>query len=132
MQYEELGPISRPEAAAWLATDDPERIGRALLRLALHDADRVYVEGKCLSFASHPSIWVRRNVATALGHLARLHRHLDVVRVRPVLMELRSDADVAPWAETALDDLRISLTSRNSSWVAPASPTLKPRFRHAA
>ena len=109
MEYEELGPISRPEAARWLTAADVRKVSLALLRLALHDPDRAYVQEVCLSFASHPDVWVRRNTATALGHLARLHGHLDVERVKPVLADLAADPDVESWAEAALDDLNIFL-----------------------
>jgi hypothetical protein len=113
--YEELAPISREDAAEVLGAGESSEVGVVLIRLALHDADWSYVQGVCLSQAKHPDIWVRRNVATALGHLARLHGQLDTIRVVPVLDELAGDPEIASWAEAAMHDLRIFLR------VAPAS-----------
>ena len=112
MKYEELGPIDRDEAERTLAGQDAEAVSLALLRLALHDPDWRWVQEQCLRFVGHPDVWVRRNAATSLGHLARLHRQLDSSRVIPVLEKLKKDPEVASEAETALDDLTIFLRPR--------------------
>ena len=114
MEHESLGPIALEEAEEALASGDAEAISMALLRLALNYADWRVVQEKCLAFTTHQDVWVRRNAATALGHLARLHRQVDTAVVIPALEALRSDPDVASWAEAALDDLAVFLRSGTS------------------
>ena len=115
--YEELGPITREEAEAAFASGDHRRIGRALLRLALHEDDWEYAELWCLRMARHPEKWVRRNACTSLGHLARLHGRLHVERVMPVLVSLWADPDVTGYAEDALGDIEVFLKVDRRPWL---------------
>jgi hypothetical protein len=105
MMYESLEPIERPEAEAILGSDDPKAIVRTLLRLALHEADWRWVQTISLTFVRHPSVGVRRAVATALGHLARLHGTLDLATALPALRSLAGDPGVAGAAQDAIDDV---------------------------
>ena len=50
MQYEEIAPIDRGASAIELSSGDWERISLALLRLALHDPDPVWLEDLLLRF----------------------------------------------------------------------------------
>ena len=113
--YEELATIDRDEAEAMFAAGGRD-IGLALLRLALHWDDWAYVERRCLDFARHPDTWVRRNAATALGHLARIHGRLHVERVMPALMTLWADPDVSGWADDALDDVEMFCKVERRRW----------------
>lgn len=85
--YDSLLPLDKSEALGIIAAGDPAAIGTALLRLALHEADWRFVQDLCITLSDNPDVWVRRNCATALGHLARIHRRLDVDKV-PVLAKL--------------------------------------------
>jgi hypothetical protein len=105
--YEQLGPIEHVEAEHAFENGPPRVIARALLRLALHDADWAYVEAACLRFARHPDEWVRRNACTSLGHIARLHQRLTIDRVIPILLALLDDPDVWEYAEAALEDIEL-------------------------
>ena len=109
LKYEEIGPVSRGEAASRLESSDPSEVVEALLGLALHDPDWRHVQRICLRLADHPDVSVRRNVATALGHLARLHRRLDLDVVLPVLSQLHDDDSTRPWVDHAYDDLAVFL-----------------------
>jgi hypothetical protein len=113
--YHELDAISRDEAEALFASGGRE-VGFVLLRLALHCDDWEYVERRCLDFARHPDAWVRRNAATAIGHLARIHGRLHVERVMPALMTLWADPQVNGWADDALDDLEVFLNVKRAGW----------------
>ena len=42
-----------------------------------------------------------------LGHLARIHRRLDLDRVSPLLKELRRDKEIGDRVGCALDDIQI-------------------------
>ena len=89
--YEPMNPIRKNVAERWLASDDAGKILRALLRLSMHGPDFVYAERRALEFASHEDVWVRRNAATALGHIAFFHGSIDVDAVMTTLVRLLDD-----------------------------------------
>ena len=107
--YEDMPPIEREEAEAMINAGRAEEVSRALLRLALHDPEWRYVQGRVLEQVRHEDVWVRRNCATAFGHLARIHRQLELDEVVPALNELADAPNVASWVDAALDDLEIFL-----------------------
>jgi hypothetical protein len=88
MQCEEVLPISREEAEAAFLSGEPESICQALVRVAFHDTHWRWVQAWCMEFARHSDCEVRGLAATCLGHLARIHRRLDLEAELPVLHEL--------------------------------------------
>jgi hypothetical protein len=119
---EDLGPISATAATRAIKSGDPREISLALLRLALHGPDWVRAEQLAREHVGHPDVWVRRNAATALGHIARVHGRLDVDASLRLLHALREDPEVTDWADAALDDFEIFLGVRHpdSQPLAPA------------
>jgi hypothetical protein len=59
--------------------------------------------------ASQPNSEVARLAVTCLGHVARIHRTLDLDRVLPVLETLRKDPEIAASMGDALDDIEMYL-----------------------
>ena len=102
--YEPMDPISVRQAEQWFASGDPRKILRALLRLSLHGPDFACAEGKALEYADYPDVWVRRNVATALSHISRVHGSIDLDAVMMTLVKFLDDPEVVDWADFALDD----------------------------
>jgi HEAT repeat len=84
-------------------------ISQTLVTLALHDADWKKVEKYCLEFLEHPDASVRAVAATCIGHLARIHKTLDLDLVLPALYRHLSDPGkwVAGNADNALSDIEI-------------------------
>jgi hypothetical protein len=84
-------------------------ISQTLVALALHDADWKKVEKYCLEFLEHPDAGVRAVAATCIGHLARIHKTLDLDIVLPALYRHLSDPGqwVAGNADNALSDIEI-------------------------
>ena len=118
-----LGPIRRDVAERWLASDDPRKVLYALLRLSLNGPDFAYAERMALEKASHPDVWVRRNAATALSHVARLHGSVDLDSVMQTLVSLLDDPEVFGWADYSLDELEIYMkTDRRRYMAARAEP----------
>jgi len=115
MHDEELGPISRAEANEALANGTAEDVAATMIRLALHDPDPAFIQHMCLARLEHPNVWVRRDCATALGHVARLHGTLDLAEVLPALGKLWEDPDVVPWVEAAMDDIRMFIGPPNDT-----------------
>ena len=99
------GLLKRQEAENIFASGDANEIASALIDIALHDRDWCWVQNKCLGFARDGNPVVRQAAVTCLGHVARIHRELDLETVLAVLNELSGDPAVT--TEDALDDIRI-------------------------
>jgi hypothetical protein len=110
MKYEELHAISREELQSELDSGERERVSRALVRAALHDADREWLEDLLAKHLEHPDSWVRGVAATCTGHAARIHRALDLERMLPLLEKLMSSTETAGRAQDALDDIEVFIT----------------------
>ena len=106
MRYQNIPPITRTEAEEALASENRDVICNALVSLALHDPDWHWVQEHCLRLATHRDPWVKGAAAISLGHLARIHRILDLEPVLRVLGDLSNDSEVAGIAEDALADIR--------------------------
>ena len=119
LTYQEPHPISREEAEAAFASRDPGHIALALVNVAYHDADWLWVQERCLGFVRDDVAAVRQIAVTCLGHAARVHRRLDLARVLPALDELARDPEVQ--VEDALDDTRTFVRRRRRAGTFPPS-----------
>lgn len=86
-------PIGRKDAETAFRSGKVEAICDALVRLAYHDSDWRFVQGRCLEFLKHENPDVRGLAATCLGHLARIHGTLDLQFVKPLLTALVVDSE---------------------------------------
>lgn len=107
MMYEELGPISRADAERELASGVRDRVCRALLRVALFHEDRSWIEKTLLRYLDDDDPWTRGVAATCVGHLARIHRTVDLTLLLPRLKSLLADPQAGAKARDALDDIRM-------------------------
>jgi hypothetical protein len=110
MQYKAVVERSRPEIESLLRSCDGTEIADALLSASYYDPDWRWVQGQCLAFSRHEDQNVRSVAAICFGHLARIHRQLDLELVLQRLVEMRSDRVVAPAATDALEDIKFFLT----------------------
>jgi hypothetical protein len=122
-----LGLIRRSVADRWLASEDPEKVMYALLRLSLHGPDFAYAERMALEHATHPDAWVRRNAATALLHVARLNGSVDLDAVMTTLVKLLDDPEAFGWAEDALDSIEIWMKTDRRRYMSSRSDTTLQR-----
>lgn len=124
--YEPMDPISVRQAEQWFASGDPRKVLRALLRLSLHGPDFAFAERKALDYAVHPDVWVRRNAATALSHVSRVHGSIDLDSVMSTLVSLLDDPEVVDWADFALDEVEIYMnTDRRRYMATQGNPPLQ-------
>jgi len=107
MRYEEPQPIGLPEAEEGMASGDPTLIADALLRVSLSGIDAQWVEDACLRSLERPEFAVRWTALTALGHLVRRHRRLDMNAVLEAIEPLRSDSDMSGKVGDLLDDIKV-------------------------
>ena len=105
MRYEEPRDVSKAEAEQAFRFGTPEEVTSALLGVTFYERDWRWVQEQCMKLARHEDVWVRRNAATCIGHIARFHRQLDVDAATRVLTEMAQDPAVAPWAEDALEEI---------------------------
>ena len=111
MKYHEVLPMSRSELEAGIDSGNQKAIIEALLSAAFYDADWRWVQEICLRFLDHTDTNVRWIAATCLGHIARIHKVLDLDLVLPKLVSLKADPAIGPSVETALDDIRFFCAS---------------------
>ena len=107
LRYQEPSPLSRTEAERRLRSDDPAVVCPGLVDVAFYEPDWRWVQEHCLRLADSVDPNVRGIAATCLGHLARIHRTLDLERALPVLRRLQHDKAVQGQADEALDDIGI-------------------------
>ncbi|MCL2824508.1 MAG: hypothetical protein FWD57_11000 [Polyangiaceae bacterium] len=101
--------MGRPELEALIESRNESAIVEALLSAAYYDPDWRWVHGVCLRVLDQTNMYVRSNAATCLGHIARIHKNLDLDLVLPRLLPLKGDPAIGPWVEDALEDIRFFL-----------------------
>ena len=109
MRYQEVLKKDRAEIELLLQSTNPTDILDALLSAAYYEPEWRWVQGQCLAFLSYGERSVRGLSATCLGHLARIHKQLDIELVLPRLAELKDDPEIGDSVRDALDDIRFYL-----------------------
>ena len=109
--YQEALPINREDAEMAFSSGVSEEICDALLRITFNDSDWHWVQEKCLYFINSHSSDVRGLAITCLGHLARIHRKLDLKKVLPLLKNLQNDSQVSGRVEDVFDDIKTFVDS---------------------
>jgi hypothetical protein len=93
LKYEEIAEWTRDVVERALRDDDPDALLRAVVAVAMHDADWRYAQDLCIRLSSHPHFNVRGNAVLGFGHIARAHRQLDRVVVQPIIEAALRDAN---------------------------------------
>src|SRR5688500_8257530 len=107
MEYEDLNAINREDALRELDSGDPERMCRALVRVALHEPERAWVEPLILRFMNDRDSCVRGLAATCAGHLARIHGRIENPDIVTSLHRLLCDPTTCGRANDAIEDIEI-------------------------
>ena len=110
-KYEDIPQFDRQEVEAALERDDAGELHVAVLAVALSSVDQAWAEGICMRLASHPDHIVRGNAILGMGHIARIHRKLDVEGVRPLIQAALQDESeyIRGQADSAADDIELFL-----------------------
>jgi vesicle coat complex subunit len=76
-----------------LAEDDPNRLLQAVLGVSMCDSDWEYAQRLCVRLSRHPHSNVRGNAILGFAHIARVHRRLDELTVKPIVELALGDQD---------------------------------------
>ena len=109
MKHVEVLKRDRAELMLLLSSPEPTDILDGLLSAAYYDSDWKWVQGQCLAHLDHREHSVRGLSATCLGHLARIHKQLDLALVLPRLLLLKDDPEIGNSVQDALDDIAVFL-----------------------
>jgi hypothetical protein len=119
MRFHSVQPRSRSELERAFERGDENTLVHTILSAAYHDPEWKWVQEHRLRYLDHPSPSVRAIAVTCLGHLARIHRQLDVAIVMPRLVALRdSDTELAGQAEDAISDINTYIRSDHGERIA--------------
>ena len=105
--FEAIEKLGRSRALRLLGGSDQPARSRAIISLALHDKDWRWVQNLCLSLLDDPNPDIRASALLGLGHVARLHRRLDLERVLPRVRASSGDSRLAPRVLELLEDIEI-------------------------
>jgi len=114
MEYQEITPIDRHDAEIVFDGDDLDQTRVTLVRVAFHEPDYQWAQDCCLRFCNHQDAEVRGVAAICLGHIARIHRKLDMSKVMPILQRLLKEPLIAGQVEDALDDIKQYIRSNQN------------------
>jgi hypothetical protein len=102
---------SREKILKDLFSSNAELVVECLLSLAHFDNDWKWSQEQCIKFAKSDNESVRGIAMLCFGHIARIHRNLNIGIVKPILYQGLKDESlfVRGHAQNALDDLEIFL-----------------------
>ena len=116
MEYDKIKRIDRHTAQQILEHGNTEEKIAALLGLVLNDPDPVWLQELCIDIiVTTADLWLQRNAITCLGHIARIHGQIDEKVVRPLLLSLKKDSELAGFVEDTLGDLDVFLPKKSGN-----------------
>lgn len=108
MKYEKPKQAGRRELELARRSGDDSSIREGLVSLALNESeDWRWVQAQCIELLEHHDWSVRAVAATCLGHVARIHRKMDLEIVVPALRGMLEDPKVSSYARDALEDIQM-------------------------
>jgi hypothetical protein len=109
MQFDKVEVIDKISAEIVFSSGDEMQICQALVSLAFHESDWLWVQNHCLKFLQSDNANIAGISATCLGHIARIHRKLEKDKVITALRQKLHNSEIAGVVEDALDDISIFL-----------------------
>jgi hypothetical protein len=105
-EFQDVEMWTRERVRRAVAANSSDALSRAVLAVALHDADSRYAIELCIQLATHRHPVVRGNALLGFGHIARVHRSLNRAVVYPLIVAGLTDSEayVRGQAEAAKDD----------------------------
>lgn len=111
MKYAEIPQLTHEQIVRDLLSSDIEISSVALLSASLYGQDRNWIQEKCLTFLDHPDPTMKATAIRCLGHLARIHKKLDIEKVLPAIFRFKDDSYLSGVVEDTLDDIKVYIKS---------------------
>jgi hypothetical protein len=127
-RHEEPAAASREDLESAVATGDPTSISRTMVGV-IEDDDVDWLTDTLLDLAGHESLEVRATAVTCLGHVARIHGHVDSDRVLSRLRHLRSERPLRGRVDDAIDDIKHFAVHRSHALVTELVNDLEEDLR---
>ncbi len=89
-----------------MTSDDPLLVGDAIVRASLSQIDPTWVEAASIRLLTRPEMELQWAALSALAHLTRRYRNLDIDAVLKAIEPLRGDPHLAGKVDDLLDDIR--------------------------
>lgn len=105
-EYKNPSQISREHAMRIFSSGTEGEICDALVSMAFYHEDWKWIQNQCLRFLNHSDANVRGVAAICLGHIARIHHHLDRKKVINALKKCLVDEKISGRVQDALDDIQ--------------------------
>lgn len=109
MIYEQLDPQPRSIIESDLRSNDPMVVTRALLRGALHEPDREWIEAACITALFSPDLNIQFAGVTGLCHLARRFGVVDLDKVMLEFVRVREQSEMTGLVDDTLDEIKFHL-----------------------
>lgn len=81
--------MSHDDATRLLSSGVDEHVIAGLISIGLNEENRIWAQNTCLEYLASGTESVAASAVTALGHIARRHRHLDREKVLPAFETLK-------------------------------------------
>lgn len=111
MKYHEVEPIDHGLAIDALSSNKAETIINVMLSIAYHDPEWEWAQERYIELLNHDDVRVSSIAALCLGHIARIHGHIDKMRVVPALKAKLKNKDpkLVEMVKIALGDIKMFL-----------------------
>jgi hypothetical protein len=107
LQYRDPERVALQEAIEVFRTRRVDETVRTLLGMSLNGQNLDFVLSWCLFFLGHVDDRLAGAAAVSIGHLARVHRHMNTDVVIPALEMVRDEGRIAGQVGDALEDISL-------------------------
>lgn len=108
MEFQDFNFDDKQKVISLLESSDEDVRSSAIVGMVNGISDLSWVQEKLLHLVNDPSFWVAKNAITGLADLARIHRDIDVKRVKEIFKHLDRE-DLQGVIKSTLDDFEIFL-----------------------
>ncbi len=107
MEYEEVGDYDQIKTQILLESNKESEVIQGLLSLVFYSCDYSLSLNRALFFSSHKNTYIKSCAIECFGHIARIHKKLDLKKVKPILKENKTNKNLIIKGKCiiALDDI---------------------------
>jgi len=106
MIYENYSFSTKSEVEKLLSHHDNDDIKKAIIGAINGIKDWEWLQNLCLNYIHNPDFWVAKTAITGISDIARIHRRLNIEKVRNSFNQV-SNERLQPIIKSTLDDIKI-------------------------